>query len=1047
MQRTLKTVLSFCAILTVLLLMAMASFGQTRTSVANGNWAAGATWDCGCIPLPGENTVIAAGDTVTISANTTTTNLTINATGFLRNTSRLDVNGNYVNNGRHGGSASLRLRGTGTTISGTGINSSSGNMVLRDGNKTILVGTDMTKTGGNLRVNGGITVTNNGTMVVNRAITGNNAASTWTNAANSSVSVGRGMMSTGILNASAAGNTVRYFRNGTGNQTIKDPTTSTYYNLQVEGNNVNSDKRLSANTIISNDLTIAGSTFDASNSDFTINIAGNWTNTGGTFNPRDGSVTFDGSANQTITHSGTETFDNLTVANTDSVFLAGNIDLQGNLTITSTLDATAANSSISLQGNWSNTGTFVARSGVVLFDGSAAQTLAGTQTFYDLNLDNNVGSGGLAVTSGTQSVTHGIDIDDGEFDTNDAVTLISDASATASLFDLTGGSITGDITSQRYFSLSTDGWLQLTSPVTGTSLQDWKDSGIIMSGFTGSNFPAYSFNSAYTYDENAANGNKNDGYVAATNITNATGPSAAHQFYGAAANYYISVTGPAYTGTQSYTLDYQNITPAEVAAAAEEKGWNLIGNPYPCTIDWDNLAAGDRTKLVNAIWVWSAENGNYGTYAGGSGSGTLGVTNLIASHQGFWVHANAAAPTLTVNENDKSTSDAAFVKALDAEARLTLMLSGNANTYRDEAALRFADAATVGYDAQADLHKLYSPIDEAPGVAFVVDNNDITINALPTGSTEGSLPLKVTIGVGGQYALDFDGAEELGIPCLTLEDLQTQTMHNVMADGAYSFAMTMTDDPNRFVLHFAAAPEITVTNPACYGETGSIELANGPASRTFDVLYFDADGGLLDYHANVSTSDEYTDLSAGEYSVLIMDPTGACVNTNHELVIEGQTPMEIAVTSTDEQAGNDGSIELEISGGVAPYTVAWNTGATVEVLENIPAGAYLATVTDANGCEANASATIEPPVINAVQAPESGKGFDVWPNPGNGNFNVLLDEAGTWNLSIVDVAGKLVHSEQITTALSQVNTELLPGTYLVQLTNADEHRVVRLLVQ
>nr|MBS0036887.1 proprotein convertase P-domain-containing protein [Saprospiraceae bacterium] len=47
---------------------------------------------------------------------------------------------------------------------------------------------------------------------------------------------------------------------------------------------------------------------------------------------------------------------------------------------------------------------------------------------------------------------------------------------------------------------------------------------------------------------------------------------------------------------------------------------------------------------------------------------------------------------------------------------------------------------------------------------------------------------------------------------------------------------------------------------------------------------------------------------------------------------------------------NDGFIEVEISGGVPPYTIEWNNGDTTSAIIDLGAGVYFATVTDSDGC-------------------------------------------------------------------------------------------------
>jgi gliding motility-associated-like protein len=65
---------------------------------------------------------------------------------------------------------------------------------------------------------------------------------------------------------------------------------------------------------------------------------------------------------------------------------------------------------------------------------------------------------------------------------------------------------------------------------------------------------------------------------------------------------------------------------------------------------------------------------------------------------------------------------------------------------------------------------------------------------------------------------------------------------------------------------------------------------------------------------------------------------------------------------------NSGVINLLVSGGSAPFTYAWSNGATTEDLMNIPAGNYLVSVTDANGCSKQAQYSINrpPPIVTGV---------------------------------------------------------------------------------
>jgi hypothetical protein len=54
---------------------------------------------------------------------------------------------------------------------------------------------------------------------------------------------------------------------------------------------------------------------------------------------------------------------------------------------------------------------------------------------------------------------------------------------------------------------------------------------------------------------------------------------------------------------------------------------------------------------------------------------------------------------------------------------------------------------------------------------------------------------------------------------------------------------------------------------------------------------------------------------------------------------------------------NNGEIDVQITGGTAPYNILWNNSSTANPSLNLGAGTYSVLVTDANGCTVSGSKT------------------------------------------------------------------------------------------
>ena len=133
------------------------------------------------------------------------------------------------------------------------------------------------------------------------------------------------------------------------------------------------------------------------------------------------------------------------------------------------------------------------------------------------------------------------------------------------------------------------------------------------------------------------------------------------------------------------------------------------------------------------------------------------------------------------------------------------------------------------------------------------------------------------------------------------------------------------------------------------GATGSLTVT--PTDGTGPYTYLWDDG-------SAQTTATATGLAAGTYEVIVTDDNG-CTDTASATITQPASALSANGVGTDETcAGNNGYVDLTVTGGTAPYTFVWSNAATTEDIIGLAPGTYDVTVTDANGCTATESVTI-----------------------------------------------------------------------------------------
>ncbi|MFN0031849.1 MAG: FG-GAP-like repeat-containing protein [Flavobacteriales bacterium] len=243
----------------------------------------------------------------------------------------------------------------------------------------------------------------------------------------------------------------------------------------------------------------------------------------------------------------------------------------------------------------------------------------------------------------------------------------------------------------------------------------------------------------------------------------------------------------------------------------------------------------------------------------------------------------------------------------------------------------------------------------------------------------------------GELSLDWNGADPEWI-------------------GAGSYLLAISDAngciaEEPFVLTELALINAVVTTPlACYG--------GGVAAEVIIV------GGQGPYVLNWN-GDNPDWLPAGEHELQITDAVG-CTHTESYKVTSS---TEIIITSevTDAYDGDNGAIDVSVTGGYQPYTYLWSNACDSEDVSDIGQGSYECHVTDAINCSADTTIEIvdlkiRESIVNEVV---------VFPNPANGSIHIPSEI--NENYVITTIEGTVVYEGELFPGINHIPLNDFPA--------------------
>jgi uncharacterized repeat protein (TIGR01451 family) len=230
------------------------------------------------------------------------------------------------------------------------------------------------------------------------------------------------------------------------------------------------------------------------------------------------------------------------------------------------------------------------------------------------------------------------------------------------------------------------------------------------------------------------------------------------------------------------------------------------------------------------------------------------------------------------------------------------------------------------------------------GDYFVPQTPAITVNPVAT-------PATCSSSNGSAYAFPTGGTAPYSY--VWSNGANTSTITNVPS-GSYQCYVT---DANNcvgtgYVYINSTSPvyaNASTTLSSCTAPTGSIALTIGGGAAPYTTVW---------NTSPAQTGATATGLPKGNYSFNITDANG-CTRQGAVQLNDVGSNIAPNFTITPYLCGvNNGAIVSAVSGGLAPYTYSWSTGATTTGIANLQPGTYNLNVTDAQGCIANLYAAI-----------------------------------------------------------------------------------------
>lgn len=516
---------------------------------------------------------------------------------------------------------------------------------------------------------------------------------------------------------------------------------------------------------------------------------------------------------------------------------AGNNALAKDLTIENNASVEVTDNWLRIAGNLTNNGILNTETGSVSFEGTSAQIIPNSafenNRIQNLQIDNPLGVTSQAIIE----ITGILKVEDGNLDTGNELTLISNENQTAFIDGSKNGEVIGLVSMQRYLDKAF-GYKYFSSPFQNSVVGDFAP-------FMDFSDPESGFPHFYRYEENRRVDSLDldaTGWEPYTETSNNLNISEGYalNFGTSSASQTIELIGEVNNGeipARQLENNHREYT----------KGFHLVGNPYPSPIDWNAANGWTRDNIDDGIYFFTASDdnqytGTYTAFVNDISTGDSNVDgsseNIIPSMQGFFIKVSDSDTQDLItgsfgmdNRVRTNNFNQEFYRAQVTEQKSLLRLEAGfkgANR-KDAMVIYFSSYATPNFEKEMDAHKLMNTDPAVPSFYNITtDKKELAINAIPFPESRSykKIPLGIKADQNGQMQINLASIENLSPNFnVYLIDHVKSIGQNLNRDPEYTFNIKAGTHNSRFELMFS---EEEVPSPAiAFNEPFDVKVENG----------------------------------------------------------------------------------------------------------------------------------------------------------------------------------------------------------------------------